>query len=58
MDDIQAQLRALADEYLDSHLIEKITVQADLLDITEQGYEHKRYLPTGRLTVTIVLASR
>ncbi len=56
--DAQSQLRELVDTYLDSHLIEKIDIQAELLDVTDSTDEYKRYLPTGQLTITILLASR
>lgn len=58
MDDIQAQLRDLVEEYLGSHLIEEISLRQGLQEVTTLEDENQRYFSTGQLTVTIILVSR
>ncbi len=53
----QAQLRELADRYLDSHLIQEIRIRQGLIDVTTPADENKRYLSNGQLTITITLAT-
>lgn len=56
MTDTQTQLRELVDQYLDTHLIRKVNIEAELQDTTTVDDKHITYLPTGKITVTIELA--
>ena len=53
----QKLLRELADQYLDSHLIEEIRIRQGLIDVTTSADKNKQYLSNGQLTITITLAT-
>ncbi len=55
--DAQTIIRSQVDHYLDTLLIEDLSIRRHLMEVTAAGDEDKSYLPTGRVTVTIVLAN-
>ncbi len=56
--DAQTIIRSQVDHYLDTHLIEDLSIHTHLIEVTAAGDENKSYIPTGRVTVTIDLANR